>query len=361
LGRVGGARAVDPLIAALNDAGPGVRLQAAEALGHIGDPRAVDPLIALLKDPEPFVRVGVARALGHIGDPRAIGPVVAATHDPDDPEHYVHWGAIAAFGDLAKDPRAAEQLIAALKDTDSEVRWIAAEALGNLKDPRAVAPLTAALQDPNALVRNRAAAALDLMSIAQTPPGDGSIGTAEGGGASRSKAVPAQAKVPGGLAGVNAHDKDGETALMGAAYQGDLEVVRTLLSEGADVNEKTTASLAMGGLQLNSDFTGTSTLVIFSPGSTALMFAVEGDHSEVVQVLLDMGADVNARDWDGYTPLMKASTTAHGDIVRLLLAKGADVNATAYPKGLTAVTALSLASQSGHHTIKDLLIKAGAR
>ena len=45
LGKIGGPRAVDPLIQAMNDNDKGVRYWAILALGKIGDKRAVDPLI----------------------------------------------------------------------------------------------------------------------------------------------------------------------------------------------------------------------------------------------------------------------------------------------------------------------------
>src|ERR1039457_3059798 len=50
-------------------------------------------------------------------------------------------------------------------------------------------------------------------------------------------------------------------------------------------------------------------------------------HREVVQLLLDRGADVNARDRDGKTALHGASRFGHREVVELLLEKGIDVNA----------------------------------
>ena len=54
---------------------------------------------------------------------------------------------------------------------------------------------------------------------------------------------------------------------------------------------------------------------------------VEGSASRV-QNSLDKGADVNARNEDGATPLMSAILSCHIEIVRILLEKDADVNAT---------------------------------
>lgn len=66
-------------------------------------------------------------------------------------------------------------------------------------------------------------------------------------------------------ANVNASMKRGQTALMIASYHGHLETVRLLLSEGADVN----ASF---------------------DGITALKWAAENNHTEIVELLRQTGA-----------------------------------------------------------------------
>ena len=55
--------------------------------------------------------------------------------------------------------------------------------------------------------------------------------------------------------------------------------------------------------------------------------AARGD-IEAVKQHLAAGADVNAKDDDGWTPLHQATDEGHKEIVELLIAKGADVNAT---------------------------------
>jgi len=67
-----------------------------------------------------------------------------------------------------------------------------------------------------------------------------------------------------------------------------------------------------------------------SGGSTALMLASSNGHREVVQALLDMGAEVNAADRGGtVNALSLASSNGHREVVKLLLDKGAKVNAAA--------------------------------
>jgi len=94
------------------------------------------------------------------------------------------------------------------------------------------------------------------------------------------------------------------TALMMASKNGHAEIVRLLLSRGAEINMQTT-----------------------NCGKTALMFASRGGHLETVKLLLDSGADVNVQKTDdGATALLMATKNGHTEVVRLLLSKGAQVN-----------------------------------
>ena len=63
LGELNDKRAVEPLILALKDDDPFVRLDAAHALGDLNDDRALDSLRAALKDEEPEVRKAAASAI----------------------------------------------------------------------------------------------------------------------------------------------------------------------------------------------------------------------------------------------------------------------------------------------------------
>lgn len=85
-----------------------------------------------------------------------------------------------------------------------------------------------------------------------------------------------------------------------AAEEGDYNKVAKLLKAGADVN-------ATG------DY-----------GNSALAVAAENGHEEIVKLLLENHALVDAREAGGTTPLMWA---ASADIVELLLHAGADINA----------------------------------
>ena len=77
---------------------------------------------------------------------------------------------------------------------------------------------------------------------------------------------------------------------------------------------------------------------------------------EQVRHLLEDGADINARDRYGQTALMNAARTGQVELVRLLVERGAALNTTAKYH----LTALMLAIINGHTEISRILIHAGA-
>jgi len=83
--------------------------------------------------------------------------------------------------------------------------------------------------------------------------------------------------------------------------------------------------------------------------------AVDGE-IEQVKSLISKGADVNAKNGDGWTPLQYAASRGHKEIVELLLAHDADVNIG----GEGNMTAAEYAMQNNHMEIFQLLISKGA-
>src|SRR6266545_3166510 len=68
------------------------RALAAWALGEIEDADAVDPLVGALKDREPDVRIAASWALGQIESSRALEPLKAALHDESsDVQDAARW------------------------------------------------------------------------------------------------------------------------------------------------------------------------------------------------------------------------------------------------------------------------------
>jgi HEAT repeat protein len=145
--------------------GKRVCIWAADALAKIGDPSAVEPLIAALKDSDSEVRGSAAHALGKIADPLAAEPLIAALGDKRcGPLGAGNVCDAAAIALVEIGAAAVEPLIAALKNSDSEVRSSAADALGEIGDSRAVEPLVAALDVTDWSVHRRVAAALDKLA-----------------------------------------------------------------------------------------------------------------------------------------------------------------------------------------------------
>ena len=99
------------------------------------------------------------------------------------------------------------------------------------------------------------------------------------------------------------------TALINASSEGNTEIVEILIAKGADVNAKD------------------------SWGITALIEALTGDlceergYIEIAILLIKNGSDVNVVNHRGRTALMIASGKGYTDVVDLLIANGANVNA----------------------------------
>lgn len=122
---------------------------------------------------------------------------------------------------------------------------------------------------------------------------------------------------------------------------GNIRIVRLLLDAGAEhlVNP---------------------TKVTRYQGRTPIQAAAEGGHEEVVELLLDLGANVNAPPSPngGKTALQIACFHGFVNLVNLLIKAGADVNAPG-AKG-AGFTALQGASRAGELELVELLLQRGA-
>ncbi|ROT82529.1 Ankyrin repeat and SOCS box protein 10 [Penaeus vannamei] len=89
---------------------------------------------------------------------------------------------------------------------------------------------------------------------------------------------------------------------------------------------------------------------------TALHCAAEEGHEAAAKKLIVKGADVNAKDKDGYTPLHLTAGNGHRAMVEMLIGKGAEPNA----KADGGDTALHIAASQGHLHVLFTLVKLGA-
>jgi ankyrin repeat protein len=145
---------------------------------------------------------------------------------------------------------------------------------------------------------------------------------------------------------INVQGHEGKTALMLASGKGQSDVVQSLIDAGADLNTKDIYSY------------------------TALMIAAENGKYDVVTVLLKedgarTSADLNAQSQAGNTALMLAVQGGHTKIVQDLINANAartvtDSSAYLNTQNKVGITALMLAVQGGHTAIVADLIAAGA-
>jgi hypothetical protein len=133
---------------------------------------------------------------------------------------------------------------------------------------------------------------------------------------------------------VNAQDENYGTALQAVSEEGHVQIVDMLLNRGADVNVST-----------QDGYYG-----------TALQAASDRGHKQIVEMLLDRGADVNAQGKYHVTALHMASDRGYEQIVKMLLDKGADVNVQGEYYG----TALQEALEEGHEQVVKMLLDHGA-
>lgn len=95
---------------------------------------------------------------------------------------------------------------------------------------------------------------------------------------------------------------DGFSGIGLACFFGRDLVVQLLIELGADIHQKSANNLAV----------------------TPLHSAVAGDHLEIVKMLLNAGANVNARQNGGFTPLHSAAQNNNSEMINILLEFGAD-------------------------------------
>ena len=400
LGKIKDSRAVVPLLEAREKA-TFSRRKITLALGEIGDNRAVEPLLKSLKKLSKYSKndgIEVITALGDIGDSRAVKPLTRMLKDKDS--KFFSGEAATALGKIF-DRRAVKPLIKALKHPNERTQSMAASALGFIGDKRAIRPLLdylkvidekydriaavwalAGITDdkiPELLKKFHGDAALlgslihiiesrnpEIVKRAQIAFREKGLYKGKISGRfdyETKKALIAFQKKNGlTITGVltttielierkekdeaipdhkqekprEAYESSLKEKKMGtqddklftAALLGDADQVRALWEEGANVNAKN------------------------DQGWTPLMFAAGEGDTTTADALLSRGADIDLQSENGETALMLAARWGHFRLVRMLLI---DAEANVNLRNKDGKTALTIAREKGHTEIVELI------
>lgn len=163
----------------------------------------------------------------------------------------------------------------------------------------------------------------------------------------------------------------GETALHLACHEGYLDLVQILLHVGADPVAKDSDGNTALLVALKRGHQKCVTLLLKAAAKEnwgikpddALHLACQNGYSDMVQTLLDVGADLGAKDSDGNTALLVALKRGHGNCVILLLRAIASEFWGIKPDDVVTQfgeTALHLACQKGYLDLVQTLLDVGA-
>nr|CAB3493161.1 unnamed protein product [Digitaria exilis] len=131
---------------------------------------------------------------------------------------------------------------------------------------------------------------------------------------------------------LNAKDEEGWAPIHSAASTGNAQIIDILLERGADVELTTDA------------------------GRTALHYAASKGRLNIAEKLIEHGANVNKKDKFGCTPLHRAASTGNAELCEFLIEEGAEVDAV----DRTGQTPLMHAVVCENQGVALLLIRHGA-
>ncbi|MCL1931789.1 MAG: ankyrin repeat domain-containing protein [Treponema sp.] len=170
---------------------------------------------------------------------------------------------------------------------------------------------------------------------------------------------------------IHAQDREGRCALVAAAYKNHLEIVDVLIAAGADVNMKDNTLQSAYLIATSDGFTellkktlkaGADVHCTDSYNGTGLIRAADRGHVEIIKELLKTDIRVNHINKIGWTALHEAIILGdggkrHTEVVQLLVNAGADVNLP----DKDGVTPLAHAKSRNFTAIIKILENAGAQ
>jgi HEAT repeat protein len=275
----------------------------------------------------------------------------------DDPDASVRSDALWALGSAAGLAASeVEKVAAATGDADKSVRRSAVRALGEMAEPRQAIPAVSkarinaaarpaierALKDDDSDVRDEAKSAMRNL-------GEAGTATASAGSLTPVSA-PASASAANEAAGMAVLRKReapfDESMYFRALQEQDVELVRAYLDAGMS---PTKPLFGLGSPMRAMFFSGQSCSPRVRPTKPAT--------KEIVKILLERGADVNATDAHGNSAFIEAASKGcDREVMRMLLKAGGKIDA----KNGSNLTAFEMGLYSGHDGLEEL-IAAGYR
>lgn len=160
---------------------------------------------------------------------------------------------------------------------------------------------------------------------------------------------------------INVVDSLSHTPLMNAVLERHAEVVNVLLEAGANANwvdksGESALSLAVSCYDIE------NVKLLLESGADSSVLGAEligaaiSGNTKVTKALIESGEDVNATGYNGYTPLMVAAVTGHAEIAKILLDAGANIEAI----DVEGQTALLFAVYSKQPKFIEVLLSVGA-
>jgi HEAT repeat protein len=176
LGKIGDKTTIPPLLRFLQDEEyktrrPEIYQKAVIALGKLGSNSAKPKLLKILEDQSPYIQpwlwAQICDALENLGGEDVVTGFLKTLKSAN--HSYLRWLSAQALGNLGN-KAASEGLLYSLKDEDSSIRFHAAKALGKLPSQKIIPMLFKLLEDENPKIREAAIKALGALRAEESVP-----------------------------------------------------------------------------------------------------------------------------------------------------------------------------------------------